>query len=448
METIPKKMNPTLTIQRMLSILLLGMVMLSIGQVSAGDVVAGGLNKADDAFLADLERRCYRYFEDSADLKTGLVADRWKTDGSGVWETAGIAATGFGLTGHAIAVEREWISRKEGVARCRRILLFMRDKVEHKRGFYYQFLNRSTGVREPNSPASTIDNALFLAGALTAAEAFPESDIPSIVNDIYNRMDWKWMLNGNEFLQHGWKPEVGFLKAEWKTYCEHMVLLLLAVGAEKNPIPPSCWDAWERGPLMEHKGEKFVHYPPLFVHQYTQGYFDFRNVRDGHLDYWRNSQLATLAQIDYMKRLGKAYPKEMSHYSDDLWGLTASDGPNGYKDWGAPYKDHRLRPWRGVDGTLVPSAPGGSLAICPKESIHTLKIQKERYGDQIYGKYGFANAHNPRTGWVSEYCLAIDTGITMVMAENARSGFVWKTFMKHPASVRAFKRAGFKKIQK
>jgi hypothetical protein len=417
----------------------------TVAQASAS---SDAISAEDDAFLADLERRCYRYFEETADPDTGLIADRWKADGSDTWDTAGIAATGFGLTGHAIAVKRGWITEDEGIARSRKVLLFMRDKVEHKRGFYYQFINRSTGEREPNSPASTIDNALFVVGALTTAEAFPDSDIPAIANEIYNRMDWAWMLDGNDFLQYGWKPEEGFLKAEWKTYCEHMVLLLLAVGAEKNPIPPACWDAWERGPLLEFQGEKFAHYPPLFIHQYSQAYFDFQNYKDKHLDYWRNSQLATLAQIDYMKRLAEAYPDQMGHYSDDLWGLTASDGPDGYKDWGAPYKDPRLRPWRGVDGTVVPSAPGGSLAICLEPSIHTLRVQKERFGDKVYGRYGFANAHNPRTGWVSQYCLAIDTGITLLMAENTRSGYVWNTFMKHPAAVRAFERAGFKNIQK
>ena len=412
-----------------------------------GSESAYQVTDADAEFLSDLTQRTYRFFEESADPVTGLIADRWRTDGTGEWDMAGIAATGFGLTGHAIAAKNGWITEEEAIQRSRKVLLFMRDKVEHKRGFYYQFIKRSTGEREPNSPASTIDNALFLAGAITVAEAFPESDLGAITQDIYDRMEWDWMLNGGKFLTHGWKPEVGFLEARWTTYCEHMVLLLLAVGAEKHAIPAECWDAWERGPRLEYKGEEFAHYPPLFVHQYSQAYFDFDNYQDKHLDYFRNSQLASLAQIHYMKRLAEAYPDQLGHYSDELWGLTASDGPDGYKDWGAPYKDPRLRPWRGVDGTVVPSAPGGSLGILPKQSIQTLKFQKEKFGDKVYGRYGFANAFNPRTGWVSEYCLAIDTGVTMVMAENANSRFVWKSFMQHPAAKRAFERAGFKKVQ-
>jgi hypothetical protein len=409
------------------------------------------VSAVDDRFLEDLERRCYRYFEESAHPETGLIADRWPTDGGEVWDTAGIAAVGFGLTGHAIAAERGWIPRDEAEARCRKVLIFLRDHVEHKNGFFYQWIDRATGERAAGSPASSIDNALLLAGAITAAQAFPDSDLGPIVDDLYRRMDWQWMLNGNDLLNHGWNPEVGFLETEWSSYCELMILVLLAIGAEEHAIPPQCWDAWKREPKLEFQGEAFAHYPPLFVHQYSQAYFDFRNFRDRHLDYWRNSQVATLAQIDYMKRLGAAYPEDMGHYSDALWGLTASDAEGGaYRDWGAPYKDPRLRPWRGVDGTLVPSAPGGSLALCPEECLRTLKAQKELPAEgewKIFGRYGFANAHNPRTGWVSHYCLAIDTGITLLMAENLRSGFVWETFMSHPAASRAFERAGFKEIK-
>lgn len=408
---------------------------------------ATGLAAADDAFLEDLERRCYRYFEESAHPETGLVADRWHTDGVDAWDKSGIAPVGFALSAHAIAAERGWIARDAAVARCRKVLVFMRDHVEHERGFFYQWIGRSSGKREPESPASSIDNALFLAGAMTAAQAFPDSDLGEIVDRIYRRYDWKWMLDGNDLLQHGWMPEGGFLRTEWKSYCELMVLVLLAIGAEENAIPPKCWDAWKREPKLEFKGEEFAHYPPLFVHQFSHAYFDFRGHRDKHLDYWRNSQLATLAQIDYMKRLAAAYPEELGHYSDDLWGLSASDGPNdSYRDWGAPYKDPRLRPWRGIDGTLVPSAPGGSLPFCPEECLRTLKAQKELPVEgrwKIFDRYGFTNAHNPRTGWLSTYCLAIDTGITLLMAENLRSGFVWETFMKHPAAIRAFELAGF-----
>jgi len=404
---------------------------------------AQNLTQKDQEFLEDLERRNYQFFADAMHPVTGLVADRWRTDGKEEWKVASIASTGFGLAAHAIAAERGWISREEGLKRCRKTLLFLRDRVDNKKGFFYQFIYRDSGDREANTPASTIDNALLLAGAITAAQSFPDSDLPDIVNTIYNRMDWEWMLQGNFLLQHGWKPEVGFLETEWKSYSELMLVVLLGLGADQHAIPAACWDAWKREPMLEFKGEKFASYPPLFIHQYAQAYFDFRNKKDKYLDYWRNSQIATMAQIDYMKRLAKKYPEKMGYYGEDLWGLTASDSEHGYKDWGAPFKDPRLRPWRGVDGTLVPSAPGGALAMCPEQALHTLEFQKNKFGETIYGKYGFANAYNPRTKWTSSYCIGIDTGITLLMAENLRSGFVWEKFMSHPAAKRAFQKAGF-----
>jgi hypothetical protein len=375
-----------------------------------------------------------------------MIADRRPTNGSAYWRSSSIAGNGFGLSAHAIAAERGWISRKEALARCRRMLVFMRDHAKHEHGFFYHFLDADGSPRSPKVSVSSIDTALFLAGAMTAAQAFPESDLPGIVDAIYRRIDWQWMLDGNDFLQHGWRPDGGFLKHEWKSYCELMVLVLLAIGAEEHAIPPKCWDAWKREPMLEFNGEKFASYPPLFIHQYSHAYFDFRRFRDKHLDYWHNSQIATLAQIDYMKRLAAAFPKTLGHYSDDFWGLTSSVGPHGYMSWGAPYPGTRVRPGRGIDGTLVPSAPGGSLPFCPQECLRTLRTQKKRYGAKIFGRYGFTNAYNPRTEWKSEYCLAIDTGITLVMAENLRTGFVWHTFMRHPAAKRAIKRAGFQPV--
>jgi len=404
------------------------------------------LTPADQTFLNDLERCGYRYFEEAAHPQSGLIADRHRTDNTGAFKASSVAATGFGLTAHTIAASRGWIPKDEAATRCRRILTFMRDKGQHEHGFFYQYLDMQSGRRDGRAPASSIDQALFLAGALTAAAAFPDTDVPALATTLYDRTDWKWMCHRDDFIRHGWTPEQGFLQGRWDSYSELMILVLLAVGSDTHPMAPYTWDAWGRQPVMEFKGEKYVNYPALFVHQYTHAYFDFRNWRDSNLDYWHNSKIATLAQIDYMKRLAAKYPEQLGHYSDDLWGITASDGPDDYMDWGAPYADDRLLPWRGIDGTLVPSAPGGSLAFCPGPCLRTLRAQRERYGDKIYGRYGFANAHNPRTGWVSPYCLAIDTGITLLMAENLRSQFVWNTFMSHPVAKRAITRCQFKPV--
>ena len=400
----------------------------------------------DHAFLDDLERRCYRYFEEAADSESGLIADRHRTDNSDVFHVSSIAATGFGLTAHTIAAARGWITKEESMNRCRRILTFMRDKGQNEHGFFFQYLDMKTGQRDGRAPASSIDQALFLVGALTAAAAYPNSDIPALAASLYDRTEWKWMCNRDDLISHGWTPERGFLPSRWDSYSEMMIMLVLAIGSDTHPMAPYTWETWGRAPVQEFKGEKYINCPPLFIHQYSHAYFDFRNWRDGIWDYWRNSQISTLAQIDYMKRLGAKYPEQLGHYNDDLWGLTPSDGPSDYMDWGAPYPDQRLLPWRGIDGTIVPSAPGGSLAICPEPTLRTLRYQKEHFGDKIYGRYGFVDAYNPRTGWVSSYCLAIDTGITLLMAENLRSEFVWKTFMTHPIAQRAITRIQFKPV--
>jgi hypothetical protein len=404
------------------------------------------LTPDDKSFLDDLERRNYRYFEEAAHPQSGLIADRHRVDNSDVFKASSVAATGFGLTAHSIAASRGWISRDEAVSRCLRILTFMREKGQHEHGFFYQYLDMQSGRRDGKAPASSIDQALFLAGALTAAAAFPDSDIPALAEELYDRTDWKWMCHRDDFICHGWTPEEGFLRARWDSYSELMIMLILATGSDTHPMDRYTWEAWGRLPVREFNGEKYINCPPLFVHQYSHGYFDFRKWNDGVWDYWRNSQVSTLAQIDYMTRLAAKYPGQLGHYSEDLWGLTPSDGPHDYMDWGAPYPDDRLLPWRGIDGTLVPSAPGGSLAICPEPCLRTLRYQKERFGDKIYGRYGFANAHNPNSDWVSSYCLAIDTGITLLMAENLRSEFVWNTFMSHPVAKRAINRIQFKPV--
>jgi hypothetical protein len=169
------------------------------------------------------------------------------------------------------------------------------------------------------------------------------------------------------------------------------------------------------------------------VHQYSQAWFDFRGKRDQYADYFMNSIVATEAHRLFCLELGKSFPD----YSDELWGITASDSSHGYAIWGGP-------PQMGnIDGTVAPSAAGGSLPFLPQACLRVLRTIKDRYGAQCWCRYGFINAFNPLTKWYDTDVIAIDTGITMVMAENLRTGFVWQTFMKNPEAERGFQRAGF-----
>ncbi|HET9530027.1 MAG TPA: glucoamylase family protein, partial [Blastocatellia bacterium] len=224
-------------------------VLLLVAQCDSGLAAAG---RQDEALLEDLSRRLFRYFWEQADPQTGLVADRARTDGSPHDEThrnvASIAATGFGLTALCIAAERRWITPAQARERVRATLLFFADRATQERGWFYHWMDKATGERRWNSEVSSIDTALLLAGVLTARGYYRgDREIERLATKIYDRIDFRWMLNGHpDLLSHGWKPETGFIKHRWDTYSEHTILNLLAIGSRTHPIPPQAWYAWKR----------------------------------------------------------------------------------------------------------------------------------------------------------------------------------------------------------
>ena len=413
--------------------------------IPTSSVSPSSLSEADETFLVDMQSRCYRYFLDAANPKTGLVADRGTTNGSSFSSYASSAACGFGLAAHCVAANSGWTSRGEATERARTMLRSLVELAEHENGFVYHFVDTSTGRRALGSEVSSIDTALMLTGAVNAAVTFSDdAQIVELSEELYRRVDWRWLMGENLLMYMGWKPESGILPYQWDSYSELIILVLMAIGAPASAIPPSAWAAWRREPVLEFDGEGFLSYPPLFVHQYPMTFFDFRSYNSSKdRNFFKNAVRAHRAHIAFLSELGKRNPERFGHYGRDLWGLTSSDSVDGYRDWGGPYEVGRFEPDRGIDGTIVPSAAAGGLAIVPEEAIHTLRYQKEHFGDQVYGIYGFANAHNPATGWVSRDVIGIDTGISLLMAENLRTGGVWNTFMQHPSSVRAMKLAGF-----
>jgi hypothetical protein len=402
----------------------------------------------DELFLDDLEHRSFQYFWDQADPQTGLVPDRARMDGSPLDENhhnvASIAATGFGLTGLCIAVERGWIDRNAARERTRNTLRFFANQAFHKQGWFYHWLDAKTGERRWQSEISSIDTALLLAGVLTARQYFREDkDITSLATKIYQRVDFRWMLNGHpQLLSHGWKPETGFLKPRWDTYSEDTILYLLAIGSPTHPISPSSWYALWRD---RYRYEGHAYFTtigvPLFMHQYAHAWIDFRHRRESKgdgIDYFENSIQATLAHRAFCINLAHEFPA----FGPNIWGITASDSAKGYLAWGGPPRDPD------IDGTVVPSAAGGSLMFTPKLSVAALRAMRQKYGERIYGKYGFVDAFNPNTGWVDTDVIGINTGMVLLSAENARTGKVWTWFMRNPEMPRAMQLVGLQPYRK
>jgi hypothetical protein len=284
-----------------------------------------------EVLLEDLVNAGFLYFWEAADATTGLVKDRALSDGQPDSRRIGsIAATGFGLTALCIGAERGYLDKAKVEERVVRTLGYLWQHLPHQNGFFYHFVNVATGAREWKCELSSIDTGLLICGVLTCREYWHNARIRRLAEQIYRRVDWRWMLNDGECLSHGWKPESGFLKNRWDHYCEHMLLYLLAIGSPTHPIPPASWHAWRR-PVLEFEDMRFISVnAPLFVHQYSHAWFDFAGKRDRYADYFQNSVLATKAHKRFCLKLQPRFPE----FSEDLWGVTASDSARGYRAWG------------------------------------------------------------------------------------------------------------------
>jgi hypothetical protein len=408
---------------------------------------AGTLSSSDEDFLDDLQRRCFRYFLEKTDPAIGLTLDRARFDG-GMYTldqrpTANITVTGFGLAAFCIAAERGWISRPDAANRVRTALKFFARHAPHEKGWYYHWLHLRKGtraaaysIRGELSEVSTVDTALLLSGILTARQYFTsDAEIVELAEEIYRRVDFPWMLDANSpTFRHGWSPEAGYLPYRWSAYSEASVLYLLGIGSPTHPVPPSSWYAWVRN-SNEYGPYRFVGTAPLFIHQYSHAFVDFRGRKDKEngVDWYLNSDTATRAHRQFCVDLHKSF----SGYLSEIWGVTSSMSATGYLDWGGPPLDSR------IDGTVVPAAAGGSLMFAPDICLPALHAMKKRFGERIYGRYGFTDAFNPTTGWVSKNVIGLNLGITLLSAENLRSGKLWSWFMANPEPQRAMDLAEF-----
>jgi hypothetical protein len=406
-----------------------------------GPAAGSPLTSADDHLLDDLCRRCFLYFWEQSDPHSGIARDRARADGSlypeGGRYVGSTGATGFALTALCIGAERGWIPRREARLRVKTALRsYATGPVDNAYGWFYHFLDVRSGARHRASEVSTSDSTWLVAGALTARQYFQEDrQIARLATTIYERVDYLWMLNQHpHFLAHGWTPESGFLPYRYDRYCQLACMYLLGIGSPTHPLDPEAWYAWGRDPFHYDSFGYYGH-TLLWTYQYPFSWWDFRNRRESRglrIDWFANSATATRAHRAFCLNLAGEFPA----YSADIWGITSSDGPSGYQTWGGPPRTGRL------DGSVAPCAAAGSLMFIPDLCLPALHAVKTGFGSRIYQRYGFVDAFNPNTNWQADDVIGIDVGITLLSAENLRSGNIWKWFMKNPEAPRAFELAG------
>lgn len=428
------------------------------------------------AFLDTLQRRTFDWFWELTPTANGLTPDRWPRE-----QFSSIAAVGFALTAYPVGVERGWITRAQAADRTVNTLRFFWNAPQDSaasgttgyHGFFYHFLNPVTGHRYQTVELSTIDTALLLAGILFAQSYFDapdstEAEIRRLADSIYARVDWTWAQARPPAVSMGWHPENGFINADWIGYNEAMILWILALGSPTHAVDSSGWSAWVSGyDWGTYYGQDLVQFAPLFGHQYSHVWVDFRGIRDAYMqgrgiDYFENSRRATLSQRAY----AIANPGGWRGYTKDVWGLTACDGPanktltidgrsrqfHTYWARGAALGDVR------DDGTICPTAVGGSVPFAPEITIPALYAMRHTYGDALFKQYGFLDAFNPTftaagqqqtgtvdptLGWFDVDYLGIDQGPILLMIENHRTGFVWNVMKRNAHIVRGLERAGF-----
>ncbi|HEY9132207.1 MAG TPA: glucoamylase family protein [Dyella sp.] len=432
--------------------------------------------------IEDLEKRTFTWFWESANPANGLVPDHYPAD-----SFASIASVGFGLTAYGVGVERGYITRDQAIDRTLTTLRFFRDAPQNDseddatgfHGFYYHFLNMQTGKREARwVELSTVDTTWLMAGVLFAQSYYDrdtpkEKEIRDIADQLYRNVEWSWAQPRAPLISMGWTPGGKFIPHDWKSYDESMLVYILALGSPTHPVSDDAWAArttdYQRT-WGTFYGQEHLSFAPLFGHQYSHVWVDFRGIRDGWsrdkgLDYFENSRRATYAQRAY----AVANPGNCTGYGKNVWGLTASNGPGGYVVLGHPTQPQRKffgYTARGAgidyiqdDCTIAPTAAGGSIAFAPEIVVPALEEMKKRYGKYIYNKYGFVDAFNPsfhlqnvqlRTGklvpemgWTDTVQIGIDQGPIVLMIENWRSNFVWNVMKKNPYIRKGLERAGF-----
>ena len=438
----------------------------------------GATVDVDDPFIAELQERTFRWIWEKTPAATGLTPDRWPTP-----SFSSIAAVGFALTAYGVGAERGWITRAQALARTLATLRFFhgarqgpaQSGVSGHRGFFYHFLDAAAGTRFAQTELSSIDTTLLMGGVLFAQSYFDgddagEAEVRRLAEELFARVEWDWMRPRAPFVSMGWHPEEGgkFIDYDWDQYNESALLYVLALASPSHAVPEGAWQAWTG--RFERQwgarwGEPHLQFPPLFGHQYSHLWVDFRGIRDGYMagkgiDYFENSRRAVYAQQAYAAE----NPGAFAGYGENLFGLTACDGPGDFvREIGGRRRQFFSYSARGPgdrdDGTIAPTALGGAVPFAPEIAIPALKRMRARYGEAIYTEYGFLDSFNPTLNepmsnlmhgrivdglcWVDGDYLGIDQGPIVCMIENWRTGLIWNVMRRNAHIRRGLERAGF-----
>ncbi len=419
---------------------------------------------AETLMLDSIQYKTFLYFLNEYDPAKGIVKDR-----AAKWAPASIAATGFGIPSFAVGVERKWITRKEAANITLNILKFFANSVQSTdtnatgyKGFYYHFLRMNSGTREWKCELSSIDTGILMMGIIFARNYYnmdneTEEQIRSLSATLLGRIDWNFMqmsatAKHPNAISMAWTPEHGLLNHGWSGYNEGLFLYILAAGTGMEDVNRS-YDSWLSTYEWKtpYKGLSHVIFPPLFGHQFSQAFIDFRGLGDKYMkekgiDYFENSRRATYVQRKY----AIDNPKGWVGYDSLCWGVTACDGPGGEYNFGnKKFEGYAGRGTSGTDntiaedGTIAPYGPLSSLPFAPEIVFPTIKSMNEKYGSKIWGKYGYYDSFNLTAKWVDSDFLGIDEGPMLIMIENFRTGLVWNYVMKDPAIQKGLEKLGF-----
>lgn len=418
-----------------------------------------------DPTLDKLQRDTFGYFLKESNRSNGMVPDNTRPDAH-----ASIAAIGFALTAYTVGVERGFVTRRDAIDRTLTTLRFFRDSPHGAerdatgyKGFYYHFLHMDSGRRAWESELSTIDSTFLLAGALSAAMYFDrdtpeENEVRALADELYRRVDWQWAQNGAPTVTHGWKPETGFLPYRWEGYSEALLLYVIGLASPSHPLPPESYAEWTKTYAWKTLyGHELLYAGPLFIHQLSHMWIDFRGIRDRfmrekRIDYFENSRRATYVQQQYAIR----NPMAFKGYGEQCWGITASDGPGPacLKVDGVDrhFFDYTARgvPYGPDDGTIAPWAAVASLPFAPEIVLPALQHFNDAY-PEMTSTYGLKCSFNPTfqdgdavgRGWISKGYYGLDQGPIVLMIENYRSGFLWHLMRKCGYITTGLRRAGF-----